>query len=162
MEHKGYTGIPFIDEDSKSLYGHVIGLQDVITFHGDSVAELTKSFRDSVDDYLEFCESIGRSPEKPFSGRLLLRIPPELHRVLSIAAEASGMSLNSLILEKLQSFRNELVHPKSSERSEASEADQPRRRKRVLIPRELLDPSSELAGKSKARNKTTKDHSGKR
>jgi predicted HicB family RNase H-like nuclease len=71
MEYKGYTGIPFIDEESESLYGHVIGLRDVITFHGDTFRELTQSFRDSVDDYLEFCESLGRSPEKPFSGRFV-------------------------------------------------------------------------------------------
>ncbi len=77
MEYKGYTGIPFIDEESESLYGHVIGLRDVITFHGDNFAELTQSFRDSVDDYMDFCKSLGRSPEKPFSGRFLLRIPPE-------------------------------------------------------------------------------------
>jgi predicted HicB family RNase H-like nuclease len=75
MEHRGYTGVSFVDEESESLYGHVIGLRDVITFQGDSVAELTQSFRDSVDDYLEFCKSLGRSPEKPYSGRFLLRIP---------------------------------------------------------------------------------------
>ena len=76
MEHRGYTGVSFVDEESESLYGHVIGLRDVITFQGDSVAELSQSFRDSVDDYLEFCQSLGRSPEKPYSGRFLLRIPP--------------------------------------------------------------------------------------
>jgi predicted HicB family RNase H-like nuclease len=157
MEHKGYTGIPFIDEESESLYGHVIGLRDVITFQGNSFAELTQSFRDSVDDYLEFCESLGRSPEKPFSGRLLLRIPPELHRMLSIAAEASGMSLNSLILGKIRSLPDELVHLKSSGRSEESEAGQPRRPKRRILSPELLDRSSKLTGKSKARKKTAKE-----
>jgi predicted HicB family RNase H-like nuclease len=103
MEHRGYTGISFVDEESESLYGHVIGLRDVITFQGDSVAELTQSFRDSVDDYLEFCESLGRSPEKPFSGRFLLRIPPALHRALSNAAEKTGVSINSLIESILES-----------------------------------------------------------
>jgi predicted HicB family RNase H-like nuclease len=97
MEYKGYTGIPSIDEESESLYGHVIGLRDVITFQGETFAELTQSFRDSVDEYLDFCESLGRSPEKPFSGRLLLRLPEELHRKLSNAAEARQVSLNSLI-----------------------------------------------------------------
>ncbi len=162
MEYKGYTGIPFIDEESESLYGHVIGLRDVITFQGDTFPELTQSFRDSVDDYLEFCESLGRSPEKPFSGRLLLRIPPELHRVLSIAAEAAGMSLNSLILEKLRSFRNEPVHSKSSGGSPESEADQPLRPKRRIVPIGSLHRSSELAGKSKARKKSVKDRSDER
>jgi predicted HicB family RNase H-like nuclease len=103
MEHRGYTGVSFVDEESESLYGHVIGLRDVITFQGDSVAELTQSFRDSVDDYLEFCQSLGRSPEKPYSGRFLLRIPPALHRALSNAAEKTGVSINSLIESILES-----------------------------------------------------------
>jgi predicted HicB family RNase H-like nuclease len=103
MEHRGYTGVSFVDEESESLYGHVIGLRDVITFQGDSVAELSQSFRDSVDDYLEFCQSLGRSPEKPYSGRFLLRIPPALHRALSNAAEKTGVSINSLIESILES-----------------------------------------------------------
>ena len=122
MEYKGYTGIPFIDEESESLYGHVIGLRDVITFHGDNVAELTQSFRDSVDEYLDFCKSLG----DPRRSRSLVGsycgFPRELHRAPSIAAESAGLSLNSLILEKLQSFRNEFVYSKPSERSEESEA----------------------------------------
>ncbi len=97
MEYKGYTGIPFIDEESESLYGHVIGLRDVITFQGETIAELAQSFRDSVDEYLDFCESLGRSPERPFSGRFMLRIRPELHRTLATKAEVQRVSLNSLI-----------------------------------------------------------------
>jgi predicted HicB family RNase H-like nuclease len=127
MEYKGYTGIPFIDEESESLYGHVIGLRDVITFQGETFTELTQSFRDSVDEYLDFCESLGRTPEKPFSGRLLLRIPPELHRKLSVASEASKMSLNALILEKLQSPGHELMREQPAKGLEQPEANPPRR-----------------------------------
>ena len=111
-EYEGYTGIPFIGEESESLYGHVIRLRDVITFQGETFAELTRSFRDSVDEYLDYCESLGRSPEKPFSGRLLLRIPPDLHRKLANAAEASKRSLNALILEKLRPQGDDFSHPK--------------------------------------------------
>ncbi len=167
MEYKGYTGIPFIDEESESLYGHVIGLRDVITFQGDTFAELAQSFRDSVDEYLDFCTSLGRSPEKPFSGRLLLRIPPDLHRKLANAAEASKMSLNALILEKLQSPPHKLAHaivPEMlSKGVEQPEANLPRRRtRRILSPDEQAAVFTVEGTVLETRKKTTKDHSSKR
>ncbi len=102
MEYKGYTGVVEFDEDSGTLFGHVISLRDGITFQGDSVAEVIRAFHDSVDDYLEFCAGRGENPEKPFSGQFVLRIDPQLHRVMSHAAEERGVSLNSLVEEKLR------------------------------------------------------------
>ena len=64
MKYKGYTGIAEFDEDSGVIFGHVIGLRDTITFQGESVTEVTQAFRDSVDDYLEFCESRGGKPRE--------------------------------------------------------------------------------------------------
>jgi predicted HicB family RNase H-like nuclease len=101
MKYKGYTGVVEFDEESGSLYGRVIGLRDVITFQGESVAEVTQAFHDSVDDYLEFCAERGRTPDKPYSGQFVLRIDPGLHRALSHAAEEKGQSLTSLVEETL-------------------------------------------------------------
>jgi predicted HicB family RNase H-like nuclease len=101
MKYKGYTGVVEFDEESGMLFGHVIGLRDGITFQGESVAEVTQAFHDSVDVYLEFCAKRGESPEKPYSGQFVLRIDPKLHRALSHAAEERGKSLNSLIEEQL-------------------------------------------------------------
>src|SRR5262249_40408226 len=86
------------------LFGRVIGLRDVITFQGTSVAEVGQAFHDSVDDYLEFCAERGESPEKPYSGHFVVRIEPELHRALANWAEAQSVSLNPAVesvLEKL-------------------------------------------------------------
>jgi predicted HicB family RNase H-like nuclease len=102
MRYKGYTGVVEFDEESGTLFGRVIGLRDFITFQGDSVAELTQAFHDSVDVYLEFCAERGESPEKPFSGQFVLRVDPQLHRAMSHAAEERGLSLNSLIEENLK------------------------------------------------------------
>jgi predicted HicB family RNase H-like nuclease len=102
MKYKGYTGVVEFDEESSVLFGRVVGLRDVITFQGDSVAEVIQAFHDSVDDYLEFCAERGKSPEKPYSGQFILRIDPRLHRVMSHAAEERGVSLNSLIEENLK------------------------------------------------------------
>jgi predicted HicB family RNase H-like nuclease len=102
MKYKSYTGVVEFDEESSTLFGHVIGLRDGITFQGDSVAEVIQAFHDSVDDYLEFCAERGESPEKPYSGHFVLRIDPQLHRVMSHAAEEQGASLNSLIEDRLK------------------------------------------------------------
>jgi predicted HicB family RNase H-like nuclease len=97
MKHKGYTAIIEFDEESGTLFGRVIGLRDMITFQGESVAEVVQAFHDSVDDYLEFCVQRGESPEKPYSGQFVLRIDPLLHREIASTAEARRMSLNALI-----------------------------------------------------------------
>jgi predicted HicB family RNase H-like nuclease len=103
MKYKGYEGTVKFDEEAGIFYGEVINTRDVITFQGTSVKELQKAFRDSIDDYLAFCEERGEEPDKPFSGNFVLRISPDLHRELYTEAKRAGKSLNSLIEEKLAS-----------------------------------------------------------
>jgi predicted HicB family RNase H-like nuclease len=103
MKYKGYTGVVEFDEESGVLFGRVIGLRDLITFEGESVAEVTRAFHDSVDVYLELCAERGEDPEKPYSGHFILRIDPNLHRVMSQAAEERGVSLNALVEVALKS-----------------------------------------------------------
>ncbi len=102
MKYKAYTGVVELDEESGVLFGRVIGLRDVITFQGESVAEVTKAFHGSVDCYLDFCAKRGESPEKPYSGQFVLRVTPELHRELAHTALARATSLNALIEETLK------------------------------------------------------------
>jgi predicted HicB family RNase H-like nuclease len=101
MKYKGYDGSISFDEEAEIFHGEVINTRDVITFQGRSVSELKKAFKDSVDDYLEFCASKGRNPDKPFSGNLVIRIDPELHRKLAIQAKKKRKSLNAYIEERL-------------------------------------------------------------
>lgn len=102
MKYKGYTGRVEFDDESGIFHGEVIGLKDVITFQGRSVDELESAFRDSVDDYLEFCQERGEEPDQAFSGRLMLRLPPELHRKAYLGAKSEGKSLNQWIGDKLR------------------------------------------------------------
>ena len=95
MEHKGYKGYVEFDEENEIFHGEVLYVNDVITFQGKSVDELKKEFRDSVDDYIDFCESRGESPEKPVSGSFLIRADPDLHRRCLEAAKKSRTSLNA-------------------------------------------------------------------
>jgi predicted HicB family RNase H-like nuclease len=101
MKYKGYIGHVEYDDEAKIFHGEVIGLSDVITFQGNSVDELEQSFRDSVDDYLNWCKERKEKPEKTFSGVFNLRIPPELHAKLVFQAKELGLSLNAYVMEKL-------------------------------------------------------------
>ncbi|MCA9107627.1 MAG: type II toxin-antitoxin system HicB family antitoxin [Planctomycetales bacterium] len=102
MEYKGYIGKVELDDEAKIFHGEIINTRDVITFQGKSVAELTKAFRESIDDYLAFCEKRGETPDKPFSGQFVTRISPELHRQINVAAVLAGKSLNAFVAEQLQ------------------------------------------------------------
>jgi predicted HicB family RNase H-like nuclease len=101
LEYKGYSGVLEVDDEVGVLFGRVIGLRDVITFEGDTVPEAVQAFHDSVDDYLTLCAKRGEKPEKPFSGKFLVRIKQDLHRALANMAELRGMSMNALVEEAL-------------------------------------------------------------
>ena len=102
MTHKGYGCAIRFDDEADLFHGEVSGLRDVVTFQGKTVAELRKTFRDSVDDYLDFCASRGEAPDKPFSGRFLLRVDPALHRRLVELSADEGESLNNWIASRLK------------------------------------------------------------
>ncbi|MCM3610402.1 type II toxin-antitoxin system HicB family antitoxin [Planococcus sp. MERTA32b] len=101
LTYKGYTGKVQVDLEANILHGEVIDLKDVITFQGESVPEVTKAFKDSIDDYIEFCELEGVEPEKPFSGKFIVRLTPEQHRLITVAAASSGNSLNTWVSKNL-------------------------------------------------------------
>lgn len=103
MEYKGYIGKVELDEEAGVLYGEVINVRDVITFEGTTVEEVQTAFRESVDDYLDFCAQRGESPEKPFSGKFVVRLPAELHRKVYVQAKLEDKSLNNWVKEVLQS-----------------------------------------------------------
>ncbi|MEW5767906.1 MAG: type II toxin-antitoxin system HicB family antitoxin [bacterium] len=99
LKYKGYTGSVSFDAEDKIFHGRVIGTTDVIGFEGASVDELESDFHEAVDDYLETCREIGKEPEKPFSGRLVLRIPSELHCAIVLEAKRRKKSINDWIAE---------------------------------------------------------------
>ncbi len=107
LKYKGYTGQVSFDAGAKIFHGEVLGLKDVITFQGTTVKELERAFRDSIEDYLEFCAKRGERPEKPCSGKFVLRISPSLHSRAILEAKQEGVSLNRLVEESLE---QRLVH----------------------------------------------------
>lgn len=100
--YKSYIGHVEFDSEAEIFHGEVINTRDVITFQGKTVVEIKKSFRESIDDYLEFCSERGEQPDKPFSGKFNLRIEPELHRKVYIAAKSHNVSLNQWIADAIK------------------------------------------------------------
>ena len=101
-EYKGYAGSIEFDPDAEILHGEVLGIRDVVTFEGHSVPEVLQAFRDSVDDYLEFCAERGEKPDKPCSGKFMVRIAPDLHRRIAMVARTANVSINTLVANCLR------------------------------------------------------------
>jgi predicted HicB family RNase H-like nuclease len=103
MFHKGYTARVDYDERDNILVGRILGIRTIISFHGETVRELRAEFETAVEDFLDDCKLRGLTPEKPASGKLMLRVPPDVHGAALIAAQAAGKSLNQWATEVLQS-----------------------------------------------------------
>lgn len=102
MSYKGYTARVEYDERDNIFVGRILGIRSIISFHGETVAELRAEFETAVRDYLADCKEQGVTPEKPASGKLLLRVPPEVHGKALVVAQASGKSLNQWATEVLE------------------------------------------------------------
>ena len=94
MTCKGYTASMVFDAEDSIIVGRVVGIDDIMSFHGESVAEFESNFQTVVDDYVAAAALLGGPPEKPASGKLMLRIAPVVHAAALKAAAQSGTSLN--------------------------------------------------------------------
>ena len=101
MFYQGYSARIEFDDEDRIFVGHLAGIRDIVGFHGSSVDELEAAFHEAVDDYVAHCDKLGLPPNKPFSGRMLLRVPPEVHARASAAAQVAGISLNQWATQKL-------------------------------------------------------------
>ena len=94
MNYNGFAARVEFDAEDRMFVGHVAGIRDIVGFHGESVAELEAAFHEAVDDYIAACKKLGQTPDKPYSGRVMLRLPPEVHARASAAAQVQGLSFN--------------------------------------------------------------------
>jgi predicted HicB family RNase H-like nuclease len=102
MSHKGYTARIEFDERDNIFVGRILGIRSIIGFHGETVSRLRSEFETAVDDYLADCKESGVKPDRPASGKLLLRVPPEIHGKALVASQAAGKSLNQWATEVLE------------------------------------------------------------
>ncbi|WP_324731760.1 type II toxin-antitoxin system HicB family antitoxin [Pseudomonas paeninsulae] len=99
MNYKGYAARIDYSEEDGVFVGHIAGIRDVVGFHGESVHELRTAFEEAVNDYLETCATLGRAPQKPYSGKLSLRLEPELHATVAMKAELAHKSINQWVAD---------------------------------------------------------------
>ncbi len=101
LTYKGYSARVEFDPRDQIFVGRILGIVDSISFHGETVTQLIKDFHHAVDHYLADCKATNRLPNKPASGKIMLRMPPEIHAAAALAADAAGMSLNQWATEAL-------------------------------------------------------------
>jgi predicted HicB family RNase H-like nuclease len=101
MTYKDFMAKVVFDEEANIFHGEVINIRDVITFEGSSVDELQKSFKESIDDYLEFCLSRDEKPNSPLNGFLSINIPVSNQNLLRIAAKKSGKDFEDWVVDVL-------------------------------------------------------------
>ena len=102
MTWKGYSARIEYDDEDGIFFGQIAGIRDGVGFHADSVADLRTAFHEAVDDYIETCARIGKEPDRSYSGKVMFRVSPDIHRKAVIAAELRGISLNQWAEEVLQ------------------------------------------------------------
>lgn len=101
MTYKGYTARIEFDPRDDIFTGKIIGIADSITFHGETVQELRADFQAAIDHYTADCAAAGRRPLKAASGKLMLRVSPEVHARALATAKTAGKSLNQWAEEVL-------------------------------------------------------------
>lgn len=94
LAYRGYGARVEYDDDDGIFFGKIAGIRDGVGFHADTVTDLRAAFHEAVDDYLDACAKMGKNPDKPYSGNLMLRVDPEVHSKAAIAAELAGKSLS--------------------------------------------------------------------
>lgn len=104
LRYKGYTARPLYSADDRIFYGRVLGIRDFVDFQSENAGDLESEFHKAVDDYLEFCKEIGKEPQKEYNGQFNVRIPPELHREVSLFAQMEGVTLNKAVEQAIRAM----------------------------------------------------------
>ena len=97
MEYNGYHAKVEFDSEDQIFIGHVLGINDSLNFHGESVKELTQSMHVCIDNYLEYCKKVGKEPEREFKGSFNVRIKPEQHKKIALYAANEGITINQFV-----------------------------------------------------------------
>lgn len=97
LKYKDFIGTVHYSTDDDVFFGKLEGIDDLITFEGDNVDQLKKSFHEAVEDYIEICESLGKEPHKSYKGTFNVRIKPNLHKQAAYKSVELGLSLNQFV-----------------------------------------------------------------
>lgn len=104
LHYKGYDGSVEYSAEDRLLHGSLLGIGDTVTYEGTDVNGLDENFRAAVDEYLAFCETEGKTPDRPFKGSFNVRVGADLHKRAALYAEERKLKLNSVISQALEAF----------------------------------------------------------
>lgn len=102
MYYNGYYGAVHYSDEDQVFYGKIMYIKDLVSYEGTDVQSLRKAFEEAVDDYLELCHDQRRDPDKPFKGNFNVRVGPDLHRRVALAASNQGVALNRFVIKALE------------------------------------------------------------
>ena len=106
LKYKGYTASIFFTEEDGVFFGKVEGIKDLISFEGDSVKLLTEDFHSAVDEYLEFCSSTGKEPQKSAGNEDIT--PERLYNIVYLYANQKKMPINVFVENFIKSTESAL------------------------------------------------------
>ena len=104
LVYKGYHTKVEFDSEALILRGKIEGINDLVDFECDNIKDVEKEFHEAVDDYLEFCKEVGKTPDKEYKGTFNVRISPELHKKLATVAMKNGDTLNASVEKAIQQY----------------------------------------------------------
>ncbi len=104
MEYKNYLGSVHYNDTDRIFYGKLMFIRDLVSYEGRDVDSLRAAFEEAVEDYLDLCQSEGKTPEKPFKGSFNVRVKPDLHRKAALYAERYGLNLNGVVIDALEKY----------------------------------------------------------
>jgi len=114
LEYNGYYGSIHYSSKDEVFHGKLVGINDLVSYEGESAADLKAAFQEAVEDYLETCKELNKEPDKMYKGSFNVRIPSDLHRKAAIVAAIKNVTLNDLVKTAIDDLikhsDRELVH----------------------------------------------------
>lgn len=107
LEYKGYVAKVEYSVEDQVLYGKIEGINDFVNFECEDVKKVQEAFQEAVDEYLLFCEEVGKEPDKVYKGSFNVRVSPQLHKQAAQKALKEGCTLNQIVEKALDSYINQ-------------------------------------------------------
>ena len=115
IRYKDYYGSVHFDEKDLIFYGKIEFIRAAVSYEATTAKGLKIAFEEAIDDYIATCQNQGIEPEVPFKGSLNVRLGPQLHRSVAIAAEKKGLSINKFIIHTLDgALQSNTLHSKKT------------------------------------------------
>ncbi|QTQ16466.1 type II toxin-antitoxin system HicB family antitoxin [Treponema parvum] len=102
LQYKGFIGSVHFNADDEIFFGKIEGIDDLVSFEGNTVSELKQAFEEAVNDYVILCKEHGKKIEKSYKGSFNVRISPDIHKKAKLLSVMQGISLNQFIQKAIE------------------------------------------------------------